>query len=150
MAYSNLSRFRGESLFLTWLTRIAVRQAISTSSRWRRVWRTQSSLTPLDESHPDSPADTAKSHDHRLADRDEALHLLARLPRRERAALVLAVEGWSYEEISELMKHPMGTVATWIHRARHRLKDLAPGARPAGDESVTPNRAAPSGREETA
>ncbi|HEY0670805.1 MAG TPA: sigma-70 family RNA polymerase sigma factor, partial [Longimicrobiales bacterium] len=40
-----------------------------------------------------------------------------------RTAIVLChVEGWPYEDIAETMGVPLGTVKTYIHRARNELK----------------------------
>jgi RNA polymerase sigma-70 factor (ECF subfamily) len=33
------------------------------------------------------------------------------------------VEGRSYEEIASILDLPLGTVKTYIHRARHELRD---------------------------
>jgi RNA polymerase sigma factor (sigma-70 family) len=32
-------------------------------------------------------------------------------------------DGWSYEQASEHLGHPIGTIKTWVHRARLRLID---------------------------
>lgn len=34
------------------------------------------------------------------------------------------VEGLAYEEIAQLLELPLGTVKTYIHRARHELRDM--------------------------
>jgi RNA polymerase sigma-70 factor (ECF subfamily) len=34
------------------------------------------------------------------------------------------VEGRSYEEIAETLDLPLGTVKTYIHRARHELREF--------------------------
>ena len=34
------------------------------------------------------------------------------------------VEGLAYEEIAQLLDLPLGTVKTYIHRARHELRDI--------------------------
>jgi len=34
------------------------------------------------------------------------------------------VEGLAYEEIAQLLDLPLGTVKTYIHRARHELRDM--------------------------
>ncbi|MDX1675113.1 MAG: sigma-70 family RNA polymerase sigma factor, partial [Longimicrobiales bacterium] len=53
---------------------------------------------------------------------------IASLPERARMAIVLhGVEGYSYEEVAELMGVALGTVKSHIHRARtlliERLED---------------------------
>ena len=48
---------------------------------------------------------------------------IARLRPEYRTAIVLChVEGRAYEEIAEIMDVPLGTVKTYIHRARNELK----------------------------
>ncbi len=37
--------------------------------------------------------------------------------------LLRHVEGYAYEEIAEIMELPLGTVKTYLHRARNELKD---------------------------
>jgi RNA polymerase sigma-70 factor (ECF subfamily) len=34
------------------------------------------------------------------------------------------VEGLAYEEIAQSLDLPLGTVKTYIHRARHELRDM--------------------------
>lgn len=43
-------------------------------------------------------------------------------PEYRTAVLLRHVEGYSYEEIAEVMGVPLGTVKTFIHRARNELK----------------------------
>jgi RNA polymerase sigma-70 factor (ECF subfamily) len=48
-------------------------------------------------------------------------------PEYRTAILLRHVEGYAYEEIAETMDLPLGTVKTYLHRARKELKDtLAP------------------------
>lgn len=48
---------------------------------------------------------------------------VARLRPEYRTAIILChVEGRPYEEIAEIMSVPLGTVKTYIHRARHELQ----------------------------
>lgn len=44
-------------------------------------------------------------------------------PEYKTAILLRHVEGYSYEEIAEIMDVPLGTVKTYIHRARNELKE---------------------------
>lgn len=55
---------------------------------------------------------------------DEMLSSLNALPDHLRSIVLLSdVEGFKYEEISKIMDIPLGTVKTWIHKARNVLKD---------------------------
>lgn len=50
---------------------------------------------------------------------------IGRLRPEYRACILLRhVEGMAYEEIAELLDLPLGTVKTYIHRARHELRDM--------------------------
>lgn len=45
-------------------------------------------------------------------------------PEYRTAILLRHVEGYAYEEIAETMELPLGTVKTYLHRARKELKDI--------------------------
>ncbi len=45
-------------------------------------------------------------------------------PEYRTATLLRHVEGYSYDEIAQIMDLPLGTVKTYIHRARLELKEL--------------------------
>jgi len=124
-AYRALPNFRGDSAFYTWLYRIASNTAKNHMvSRGRR---------------PSSDADVA---DAEYFDEGEALretetpenHYLGQelakvvagaldeLPEELRLALTLReFDGMSYEEISEVMDCPVGTVRSRIFRAREAV-----------------------------
>lgn len=55
----------------------------------------------------------------------EIKEALAKLPEDRRMAVYLAdVEGFSYQEIAEIMDTPIGTVMSRLHRGRKQLRDL--------------------------
>jgi len=45
-------------------------------------------------------------------------------PEYQTAVLLRHVEGYTYDEIAEIMELPLGTVKTYLHRARAELKEL--------------------------
>ncbi len=54
---------------------------------------------------------------------------LAALPERDRAVIVLReMDGLSYEQMSEIMEMPLGTLKAALHRARERLRRALTGA----------------------
>ena len=58
---------------------------------------------------------------------------IARLRPEYRACILLRhVEGRSYEEIASTLDLPLGTVKTYIHRARHELRDALSHLRSSG------------------
>ncbi len=121
VAYRALPRFRGDAKLSTWLYRIAVREASRWRVRWRRARRGQVSLGNRElEASPERSAVELRE------EREHLSSLLECLRPSERAALMLHVgEGRSYDEIAEILRTPPGTVASWIHRARQRLRQLS-------------------------
>ena len=126
-AYRGLGRFRGGS-FKAWLMRIVSNACYDELRRQKR--HPQSSLDalyvedPPSASLPRSPAESPEEH----VERQEVNRLLqsgiAQLPHDQRMVLVLSdVEGLSYEEVSQAMGVPRGTVKSRLHRARARLRE---------------------------
>ena len=115
-AWDALGRFRGDSSFATWLTRIAINVALQRLKLERRHLRlVQPGDTEFIESHaapeeaPDADMDMEK--------------LIASLPPAARAVFVLhAVEGYSHEEIAAQTGIATGTCKAHVHRARQLLQ----------------------------
>ena len=98
--------FQGDALW-PWLQVIGVRLALNELRRRRRALATALRAAPA----PLVPADL------------ELWDALHRLPRNQRAALVLHVlDGVGYAEIGDALHVPEGTVASWVSRARARLR----------------------------
>lgn len=129
-AYRALHQFRGDAQFYTWLYRIAVNTAkkfLLDLKRDRLVSeRGPGNGEPTDEtfSHENEPTgdETPESV---LAARQiaEAVNAaLQQLPEDLRQAVTLReIEGLSYEEISQVMACPVGTVRSRIFRAREAI-----------------------------
>ena len=128
-AYGNLDRFKGESSFYTWLYRIVVNLAIDRRRRERRHG------TVAIEDRPGGGEDLeADLPEQRLIDpyqRTESRQLGDRLraaideltPDQKAVILLREVEGLSYDEISQVMQCPKGTVMSRLHYARKALQD---------------------------
>lgn len=112
--YRRLESFEFRASFKTWMFKIAVREAMSAKNRLRRLVR--ETFSPGDLATTDLGAGDAEVA-------DDVRRALKALPPRERAAFLLHVEGFRYEDIAASLSCPPGTVATWIHRARGRLMD---------------------------
>lgn len=98
--------FQGDALW-PWLQVIGVRLALNELRRRRRALAAALRVTPA----PLAPADL------------ELWDALRRLPRNQRAALVLHVlDGVGYAEIGDALHVPEGTVASWVSRAKARLR----------------------------
>jgi RNA polymerase sigma-70 factor (ECF subfamily) len=126
-AYQSLDGFKGESLFFTWLYRIAVNTAIS----FKRKHRVSVSLDsgkngefPI-EPHDDSEA-SVPSHALEQAEQERRIQqALNRLSAEHRAVLIMKdMEGQKYETMAEILQVPIGTIRSRLHRARLELRDV--------------------------
>lgn len=122
-AFTKLSSFRRDSAFYTWLYRIAINAAISR----RRKKRPSISVEQHQEASGSEPMDDAEMPTERL-EREESVAqvhtALDQLNEQHKAILVLReIEGFCYEEISEILDLPIGTVRSRLHRARSHLKE---------------------------
>jgi len=124
-AYQNLGKFEERSSFSTWLYRIAVNMAID----WRRhegrhvTLRGEEAETELNRI-PSVVGDSFKE-----AQRSEMAQrirdALEQLTPEHRAAILLReVEGLSYDEISDVLQCPRGTVMSRLHYARNHLREI--------------------------
>jgi RNA polymerase sigma-70 factor, ECF subfamily len=104
-AWRNIGSFRGDARFTTWLHSIAANAAINDRARADEV------LLPREE-------DYVTFFESRDIDLERAI---AGLPPRARATLLLAVEGYAYEEIATMTGVTVGTVKSQVHRARTLL-----------------------------
>lgn len=122
-AYVKLSSFHRESAFYTWLYRIAFNIAVSR----RRRKKSEVSLDASREDAGREPAgDVEAPGEHLLREERAGLvhSALAALSEEHRSILVLReMEGFEYEQISEILDLPTGTVRSRLHRARLQLRE---------------------------
>jgi len=109
--------FRGESLFSTWLFRLAV----NTCLNFRQRQRSRPASQPLDGDY--AAVNPAAGDELVASDREARLHrALASLPARQRMALALvSFSGRSYEEIAAAMDMTVPAVESLLFRARKNL-----------------------------
>ena len=123
-AYQSLDRFKGDSLFFTWLYRIAVNTAISHKRKQRvllSIDAGRQGAQPLDDSEYSRPGEALE----RAEQGQRVQHALARLSPEHRTALILKdMEGQKYEEMAEILNVPIGTIRSRLHRARAELREL--------------------------
>lgn len=96
-----------------WLFQIMKNHFISSS---RRAWRTVEIAEGQAERVP-TPANA-----HHLVELKEALEALSYLPQDQVRCFMLAAEGLSMEEISEIEKIPIGTVKSRVSRGHDALE----------------------------
>jgi RNA polymerase sigma-70 factor (ECF subfamily) len=125
-AYRALNLFRGDSAFYTWLYRIAVNTAKNhLVSRGRRPPSTDFDLEDAELVEDASALRDIDSPDG-LLQKDHLERLIneaiAELPEDLRTAFTLReFSGLSYEDITEIMDCPVGTVRSRIFRAREAI-----------------------------
>jgi len=124
-AYENLSKFESRSSFSTWLYRIAANLAIDFRRREGRhqVLRGEDAETEINRipsPRGDSYQETARTE---LSQRINGA--LKELTSEHRAVILLReVEGLSYDEISDVLQVPRGTVMSRLHYARSRMREI--------------------------
>lgn len=122
--FRHLNEYDPEMAFSSWIYRITHNEMVS---RWRALRRERDMADPYDDEEvvPEALLDgvTAESD---VARREIGAVLndaLMALPEKYRSILVLRfLEDKEYAEISDILRVPMGTVATLINRGRERLR----------------------------
>lgn len=156
--FRNIRGFHGESSLRTWLYRIALHEASNQRRWWSRHKRREIAMEApccsrgaedADESQPfgatladggRSPFDNAVQEE--LRERVEAC--LSQVPEAFRTVVVLReIEGFTYEEIAEILQVNLGTVKSRLTRGRTALRELlAPEKNdPAGAHFAAAHRA---------
>lgn len=115
--WEKLVSFRGDSLFTTWLHRLAVNLVIETQKRRAKVAEREHGVEDLD----------AYGHHARDVMPDTKLDLeraIAGLPAAAREVLVLKdVEGYRYSDVAKMKGVAVGTVKAQVHRARRLVRE---------------------------
>jgi len=121
-AFVKLDTFKRTSAFYTWLYRIAFNRAISL----RRRQRPTSSIEQAREASGEEPPGKESSPVERMEQQDRVAQVqtaLQELTEEHRSVLVLReMEGFHYDEISEILNLPVGTVRSRLHRARMQMR----------------------------
>lgn len=114
--YRNLDRYDPERPFEPWLYRVATNVCLNWRKRPRRP-EAVGGAAELDLRAPAARVEEAPG------DAEQLRRALQELPDDYRLVLALRYEeGHSYDRIAELTGQPLGTVKTWIFRAKEKLK----------------------------
>lgn len=131
-AYKSLGAFRGDSKFSTWLYKIcqnAAKDYLRSKSRHRTVSLTaygdddtkEIQLDIPDEDPSNQPGSSLEREESRKAVREA----ISQLSEDHKSVIVLRdIEGYSYDEISEILNLEIGTVKSRLNRARLAIKDF--------------------------
>lgn len=131
-AYRGLKNFRGDSAFYTWLYRIAINTAKNyLVSKGRRMPDDDIDAQEAEQYDGGGKLREGGTPENEMLTNEiqqTVQKSIEALPDDLRIAITLReLEGLSYEEISEAMECPIGTVRSRIFRARESIeKELAP------------------------
>lgn len=119
--FKNLNAFDDSLKFSSWIYRIAHNHVISEFRKYKN--RKEQILSEEEDwQHFVSQIDVEKEVDS-VVNREIINKVLAELDIKYREVLVLNfLEGYEYKEISDILKKPMGTVATLLNRAKKKFK----------------------------
>lgn len=123
-AYQNLNNFDQNLKFSSWIYRITHNEVIS---QWRkRKARPENVYWEVDNILENITADfdISSDIDHDLL-RKSLDKIFNKMDIKYREVLILKfIEEKNYQEISDILKKPMGTVATLINRAKKQFKQI--------------------------
>jgi len=123
-AWQQLSSFRGDSAFFTWVYRIAINLAknfVASSAFKKQKINTSIEKAEIDVSSFED-IESAAIHEESL---NEIKNFINTMPESLKTAFTLReVDGKSYEDISVITDTPIGTVRSRIFRARESIIDF--------------------------
>ena len=124
-AYRSLNLFRGEARFGTWLYRIVYNLSISRISR-TKAWLEYRDMSDDHTAHA-GERDVEQPSIVDIVEESElhaaVMREIATLPPLFRSAVTLFyVDDLTYEEVSDIMEIPLGTVKTYLFRGRNLLR----------------------------
>ena len=124
--YNKLGLFDPSQPFAPWMYRLAANVCLN--------WKKRRNLKPasLDRMGPDDegydvadPRDPAAEAQRQDEAREALQRAMSGLPDEARAAISLRYEqGMDVSEVAKAMEVPVGTVKTWLFRARERLRAM--------------------------
>lgn len=129
-AYRSINSFRGDCKFSTWIYRICInacRDYIRYKSKDKYI-----SMSEYDENTYERQldiADDVSKEPESISERKEKIEYVRLAisslnPIHRRIIILRDIEGYSYDEISEMLSLEEGTVKSRINRARHAIKDF--------------------------
>ena len=132
-AFRGIGTYKPEYKFSSWIFKIAHNVTIDhlrrrhldtislEGSRYARTDEERERSRPVVASKGESPAEHVENQELR-GEIEEAIGKLR--PHYRTVILLRHVEGRSYQDIAEITELPLGTVKTYIHRARVELREL--------------------------
>lgn len=124
--YHALDRFKGQSSFATWVYRITMNSCLD-ELRKRKVRAATSLDTMLESGWAPAALDSDQPEVQALRSeqRENIQAAIASLPEDMRAVIVLRdIQGFSYEQIADMLDANIGTIKSRISRGREKLREI--------------------------
>lgn len=130
-AFRLLRGFRGDSSFSTWLYRVACSVCLTELGRRKKRFGIALPLSGAAVEAATPPVS--------VSDMPEAIRrCVTKLPARYAQAVTLYyLQELSYEEVAAVMQVSLGTLKTWLHRARHQLREIVEKELPSDEFPVS-------------
>ena len=126
--YKSIESFKEQSSFTTWLYRITTNVCSDILRKRQKNTNVISINQAMDENKDMDIRDEAPTPEEsmELSEKQRVVReAIAELREEYRVVITLCdIEGMSYDEISEILKIPSGTVKSRINRARNALKKI--------------------------
>lgn len=125
--YKYIGNFRGQASLSTWIYRITVNVCNDFLRKRGRKIVVSLSQENDDDKMKEIPDESSAPHEH--AERNETCievrEAISQLKEEYRQVILLYdIEGLSYEEISDVVRCPVGTVKSRLNRARKALRQI--------------------------
>ena len=125
--YLSIKNFRGLSSFKTWIRKLTVNTCIDKLRVKSKTFYKKVSLESFEENYEYIFTNLNHNIEKNFFTREtvkEVLNIIMSLDESYRVPLILRdLQDYSYREIAILIKKPIGTVKTNIHRARRIIKE---------------------------
>ena len=113
-----MSQYNETYSFSTWLYKIADNIAYRHFKNTKFI----SDIDDVEEFIPDSKPTAEELVDKKL-DQEAVREAVDNLPSAYKQVVTLYYwDGFSYEEIAKIIDRPVGTIRTWLHRAKEHLR----------------------------
>lgn len=129
--YRNLSKFKFESAFSTWLHRLAMNTCID---EYRKRKRHMTHTTSMDQTRNDEDTPVRQFEDQSLTPEqkvlqkevvDEVRDAMSDMKAEQKMLIIYRdIQGLTYDEIAAILECNLGTVKSRISRARKALKEI--------------------------
>ena len=135
--YKNLEKFKGDSLFKTWLAKIAVNHCLDHIRKQNKSTKEESlddpNMSGVQDIYEKKPVSNPETRLLQNELKKIVMSAIEKLGEKHKTVILLWHEGFSYTEIAEITKASEMVVGTRIFYAKNKLRKLlAPYMKGAG------------------